>query len=352
MLMLTISNALIARGHDVLHVCTPHTWLADATQRAGITRVLLCMKKYIDIVSIVKLGLLFRRYKPDVVHIYFISDMWLVVPAVRLFYPQCKLFLLRSMQSSPMKDMMRTKLLGSFDKIFVMSDFLRSDFCAKTRIDTNKVTTLYIGVDVAAFARHDGSRLVREQLHIPPHRIVVGLVGRIDRAKGIDTLIEAAPTIVRAVPNVLFAIVGGSEAGGGVVYERELHERINALGMASYFVFTGFRDDIPVVMQSLDIVVCASQEEAFGLVVIEAMAAAKPVVAYNRGALPEIVIHNQTGLVVQYTVADLAQGIIALARDEHMRQQYGTAGREVVTKVFSLDTTIDILEKFYGETTE
>jgi len=284
-----------------------------------------------------------------VVHLYFISDMWLVVPAVKMFFPQAKTFLLRSMQSAPMKDWFRTKLFRGLTKIIVMSDFLKCDFLSQTRVAAEHVEKIYVGVDLDKFqVRTTGENVLKKDYHLKPDDILIGLVGRIDTGKGQDKFIFAAKDVVDAigrgypefVGRLKFLIVGSSEKGSGLAYEKTLKKLACDSGIQDLVIFTGFRNDIPRVMAALDIAVFPSKDEAFGLVVIEAMAAAKAVVGFRRGAFPEIIVHHETGLIVDYDSASLGRGIVELVVAEKKRIRYGAQGRTIVEQKFSLEATL------------
>ena len=356
-LVMTLSESLRAAGCEVRLITAHDTWLDRKATGAGFVNYRLPMKKYVDLYSIAMIGRILRDYRPDVVHLYFISDIWLVVPAVRLFHPKAKMFLLRSMQSSNMKDFARTALFNALDRIIVMSDFLKHDFLAKTRLKPGKVETIYIGVDLDKFtAAAAAGNVLSRDYRLNADAIVVGLVGRIDTGKGQDKFIDAARIVVDALktqsPDIAdrlkFFVVGSSEKGAGLKYENSLKHRVSRYGIADKFVFTGFREDIPAVMGSLDVAVFPSRDEAFGLVVIEAMAMSKAVVGFNRGAFPEIIVQDETGFIVEYDAACLADGIRALVLDESTRRTFGANGRRLVEEKFDLKTTIQKFLALYS----
>jgi glycosyltransferase involved in cell wall biosynthesis len=359
MQVMTISDKLRDRGCEVRLLTARGTWLDKKARERGYVNYNLPMKKYVDAYSIWKIGGILREYQPDVVHLYFISDIWLVVPAVKLFYPKARVYLLRCMQSSGMKDFARTRLFGALDKILVVSDFIKHDFLSKTRLAAGKVETLYIGVDLAKYetsAFAAAENVLKKEYRLKADAILVGLVGRIDTAKGQDTLICAAQEVVQTLKarnspvldKVAFFIVGSSEKGAGVEYENTLKQLVKDCGVADRFYFTGFRDDVPAVMNSLDIAVFPSKDESFGLVVIEAMAMRKAVVGSNRGAFPEIIVNGETGFVVENDAASLAAGIVPLLLDPNTRKLFGENGRKQVEKKFDLEMTIRGLLRLYA----
>ena len=125
-----------------------------------------------------------------------------------------------------------------------------------------------------------------------PGSQIVGVVARLEPEKGHPTLLEAWPLVLRAVPDAYLLIVGeGSRRDALEAQARELR-------IAHRVVFTGRRDDVPAVTAALDVAVLPSYREAQGLVILEAMALSRPVVASNVGGIPEMIEDGVTGLLV------------------------------------------------------
>jgi glycosyltransferase involved in cell wall biosynthesis len=125
------------------------------------------------------------------------------------------------------------------------------------------------------------------------------------------------------------------------------------LGINNNVIFTGYRCDIPELMSALDILVSASWAEPFGLVVIEAMAAAKPVIGTKSGGIPEIVLDNKTGrLVPPHDPDSLANAIIEIAQDAELMEAMGRSGRQRAEEVYSSELWIrritSVFEDVFG----
>ena len=351
-----ISKNLRAKNCEVRMITKKGTWLDKKATADGFVNYNLPMKKYIDLYSIFRIGMILKKFKPDVVHIYFISDIWLVVPAVKLFCPRAKIFLLRCMQSSKMKDFARTILFNALDKIITVSDFIKYDFLSKTHIKNDKIETIYVGVDLSKFdSSVDNHNILRLDYGIKSADIIIGLVGRIDTGKGQDKFIYAAKDVVQKLKSqdlqlmdkLKFFIIGSSEKGAGFDYENGLKQLVKDFELDDKLVFTGFMEDIPSAMNSLDIAVFPSKDESFGMVVIEAMAMKKAVVVVKRGAFSEIVTHDENGLIVDYDSKALADGILELVLDENKRKMFGENGKKVVKDKFDLEITVQKFLELY-----
>ena len=179
---------------------------------------------------------------------------------------------------------------------------------------------------------------------------VVTLVGRITPWKGQDVFLRAAAQVRRQFPRTHFWIIG-SPMFGEDEYERSLHVLARELGLAEgeQVTFWGQRDDVPALMSRTDILVHASTlGEPFGQVVIEGMAAGKPVIATEGGALPEIVLPGETGLLVPMGNAEaMAEAVCALLSDPARAAAMGAAGRRRVQEKFTITHTVRKVETVY-----
>ena len=139
---------------------------------------------------------------------------------------------------------------------------------------------------------------------------------------------------------------------GNSAYREKLEELSKNLGLSGTIVFTGFREDIPRIMNMLDIVVLPSTTHLEGLsrVIIEAMASSKPVIATNSGGNPEAVEDGATGLLVPPEDPNkLAESILTLIKDKTKRNQMGEAGRKRAEKLFNIEKNVFRIEKVYEE---
>jgi glycosyltransferase involved in cell wall biosynthesis len=177
---------------------------------------------------------------------------------------------------------------------------------------------------------------------------VISLIGRLAPWKGQHVFIEAAAQVLRQFPDVCFWIVG-SPLFGEDEYEQRIRTQVNELGMEEAVKFLGFQEDIPSLLNRTDIVVHASTHgEPFGQVVVEGMAAGRPVVATDGGALPEIIEHGQTGLLVPMGDAPaMAQAMISLLADPAHAREMGLAGQRRVQDKFTLNETVRKVQTVY-----
>ena len=178
---------------------------------------------------------------------------------------------------------------------------------------------------------------------------LIGLVGRISPWKGQDIFIRAAAIVREEFPDARFQIIG-SAMFGEADYEAQVRDLARELELGESLEFTGFRSDVEACIAALDILVHAStMGEPFGQVVMEGMAARKPVVATRGGGVPEIVAEDVTGLLVPMSdVGAMAQAIKLLLSNPERAREMGRAGQKRVREHFTIAQTADKVEALYG----
>ncbi|HTW94426.1 MAG TPA: glycosyltransferase family 4 protein [Tepidisphaeraceae bacterium] len=178
----------------------------------------------------------------------------------------------------------------------------------------------------------------------------IGLIGRITPWKGQHIFIQAAAAVHAQFPNTRFQIIG-APLFGEESYQADLRSLVQNLNLSDVVEFTGFRTDIPDLLSQLDLLVHASTTgEPFGQVVIEAMAAGKPVVATNGGGIPEIVLDGQTGLLIPMSdPASMSAAICRIIANPKSACDMGRLGRVRVQNHFTIEHTTSKVERLYDE---
>jgi len=186
-----------------------------------------------------------------------------------------------------------------------------------------ETAVVYPCVDTTRF---DPERLppppeAREILGLPPNGPLIGIVGRLQRWKGIHFFVEAMVQVLEAHPEAHGVIVGGThdlepdypEVVDGLIQKHRVQDRI---------LRVGFQKNVPLWMQAMDIIVHASEKEPFGMVVVEAMALGKPVIAGAEGGPAEIITHETNGLLAPSGKPDaLATAIHRFINDAALAQR-------------------------------
>jgi glycosyltransferase involved in cell wall biosynthesis len=205
-----------------------------------------------------------------------------------------------------------------------------------------KMTVLHEGIEPSLYAAREMGTDFRDAIGAQPGERLVGTLGRITPWKGQDDFLRAAAIVAEAHPEARFLVVGDcvssrAEVAADEAYRESLHALADELGIADRVRFTGYRDDVAAVMNALDVFVLPSHDEPFGLVVLEAMAAARPIVATRAGGVPEIVRDEAEALLVPTRDPEtMAAASGRLLADEQLAAELARAAEARVAAEFPL----------------
>ena len=217
-------------------------------------------------------------------------------------------------------------------------------------VPCEKGVVVYNGLDVASFSMALDREKGRKSLHLRPDDLAVGIVGRLDAWKGHEFFLRAMAQVRDVVPQAKGIVVGEVAAENPSYLDVLLNLR-NELALADRVEFSGFRMDVPAVMSALDVLVLASTcPEPFGRVLIEAMAAARPVIATDAGAAREIIEDGVQGLLVPPGDAGaMAGAIIYLLTHRDRAAVMGQNGQKRVSERFGMQQYSDGVQGVYRE---
>ena len=192
-------------------------------------------------------------------------------------------------------------------------------------------------------AKFDSAK-VREEFGIPQDAPVVGKIARLFPLKGHDELMDAAPEIVKRIPNVRFFLIGD-----GILLEH-LQERAKEYGILENFVFAGLidRERIPEMISAMDLVVHTSLREGLARVLPQSLAMGKPCVSFDIDGAPEVVIDDYTGYLVDaYDSVGLAEKISKILSDDELRKKMGENGKIHVDPNFRTEKMVADISEVY-----
>ena len=214
-----------------------------------------------------------------------------------------------------------------------------------------RVKVIHNAIEITKFQASPARRpAVRDELHLGGAEPVVGIIGYLAPCKGQLELLGAFAEVAAHLPRAVLLVVGAPLFDRGHDYLLRLIQAANALGIADRVRFLGPREDIPAIMQALDLLVVNSWAEGFGLVIVEAMASGTPVLATAVGGVPEIISHGKNGwLIPPRDEQTLAAAIVALSRQPQLRAEIAEQGRQAALTRFSAARYIGDLENFYRD---
>jgi glycosyltransferase involved in cell wall biosynthesis len=235
------------------------------------------------------------------------------------------------------------------DQVVAGSGPTRDHLWAEDQLNQKRVVVIHNGVDVSRFDSARGlGRQVRGEWAIKPEQPLVGMIGRVNHWKGQDYFVRAAHLVRRSHPDARFALVGGPVHGQEHLIQN-LKALVAELDLSSAVIISDFRSDAPSVLDAYDVFVLPSTlPDPFPTVILEAMAAGKPVVANAHGGALELVEHGITGLLVKPgQLSEMAAAINRLLDDTPERLMMGKRGRDRVVTHFSIEAFVKTYAALY-----
>lgn len=208
-------------------------------------------------------------------------------------------------------------------------------------------TRIFSGFPLKPFLNSTNDLQLRKQLGIAPNDFVVGKIARLFELKGHDDLFEIAPHLVAHQPQIKFLLVGDGK------WRQRFEFRARSLGLEKHFIFTGLVPpaEVPRHVGIMDALVHLSRREGLPRALPQALAAGKPVIAYDCDGANEICLPNETGFLVQIgDTADLSKKIIELAINPELREKFGGRGRFLVKERFSIERMVEDIYNLYVKT--
>jgi glycosyltransferase involved in cell wall biosynthesis len=205
-------------------------------------------------------------------------------------------------------------------------------------------TRIYSGFRLEPYLAAENDLQLRARLGLGPADIVVGKVARLFKLKGHDDLLAIAPDVVRRCPNMKFLFVGDG------AWRARLEQRIRSLGLERHFVFGGLvpPEEMPQRLGIMDILVHLSRREGLPRALPQALAAGRPVIAYDCDGAGEVCIDNETGFLIRAgDLSSLTQRLCELAGDAQLRRRLAHRGRKLVRDRFGVDRMVDDLHHLY-----
>lgn len=284
-----------------------------------------------------------RRLRIDLVHLNNSagSDHDLLVAALR-----CGLPCIAHQRGYPAHPTALHRLLARrFDTIISISNEVTHNIRSKG-FPMRRVELVPDGIDPRRIESQAAPEAVRRKLGIPPQAPLVGVVGNVKGWKGQLTLVSAMRRIVTRFPDARCVLVGSI---ADQPYHEKLQREIAEGDLGRCVIFTGYEKNPAAVMSAMDVVVHTSvAPEPFGIVILEAMALGKPVVATAHGGPLDIITHGVDGLLTSPGDAEqLATELCALLADPPRREALGRSGRETLLKRFTAQVNADRVQEIF-----
>ena len=230
------------------------------------------------------------------------------------------------------------------DHFVTVADAMRDQYLAAGIGRPEQYTRIFSGFDLAPFLAAQNDSVLRAQLGIAPGDFVVGKIARLFELKGHDDLFAAATELVRRCPQMKFLLVGDGAWRG------RFEQMAGDLRLQKHFIFTGLvpPSEVPRYVGVMDALVHLSRREGLPRALPQAMAAAKPVVAFDCDGAREVCLDGETGFLLKPgDLSGLSQSLERLAGDTTLRQRLGQRGQEFVKERFPTERMVEELFALY-----
>lgn len=342
--MLVLCKTLVKKGkgfHPVVGVINnktnPHTEIADEAEKSGLSTVIFPCNGQFDLKLVLQIRKFIKDHKIDLIHSHGYKSNLFGLLASCPNVPRI------ATNHNWLKSHWKLRIYCLFDSIWIrffnrivaVSDGIFKEMI-KYRISKPKITIIDNGIDLDRFNNLPCSGILKKEFHFSGSLKIIGTVGALGEEKGHEFLLKAGKKILKNHNNLKFLIVGEGPL------KKDLKRMIHAFGLEDNVILTGYRNDIPNILSLIDIFVLPSVKEGLPMVLLEAMASKKPVIATRVGAIPKVVRHNETGLLIEPgNVEDLRRKLSILIDDPVKAEQLGQTGYRRVKENFSSDLMTD-----------
>ena len=346
---LAVASGMDASRFRSRVIVTGRGWLLESLEARGIGAVLTPVRRPRDDVKLIlSLARQIVTWRPDVLQCHLVNSAlygsvlgrMLGCPVVVTFHGHTDV-----PQSDP-HAALKLRIIGHASKRMVfVSEALRRALCAGAMMPARKTAVVCNGVDTQRF-RPGRSDTLRRLLGLDGRALIVGAVGNMRVPKGYDTMLRVIHALGGCEPEVHLAIAG---------WERPpVLPRLQALraelGLEGRVHFLGFREDVPELLNGMDVYLSTSLTEGFSLTTVQAMAAGLPVVCTRSGGPEEIVTDGVDGVLVPVgDVPAIAAAVADLLARPAARAEMGAKGRRTVEERFTVEGMVKGYEAIYGE---
>lgn len=355
-------RGLVERGHDVVLAAGretgPEGSLWDAAKASGARLVPLeHMRRAVGIAADWKarpeLVELFRREQPDVVHTHsskagIIGRSAAYAAGVPRIVHTIHGMSFNRTQSAIVRATYRwlERRAGQYtDALITVADAMIDQAVAAGIGSRDRFTTIRSGLVTDQFTATPREREhYRRAWGVADDELVVGTIARLFENKGYDEIIAAMPAMVDQFPRLRFVWVGDGKHRG--MYEN----RLKRLGLGSRVRMLGLipPNEVPSVLSAFDIVLHASRWEGLPRAIVQGLLTGLPAVSFDNDGAPEVVINDQTGLLVPFgDIPALSSAVVRLARDPALRTRLGQAGRARCVAEFEWRRMVEAIEQLY-----
>jgi glycosyltransferase involved in cell wall biosynthesis len=338
------SLEFMKRGYRMMIACQPESKIFKTAEGKGIPVIALRMKASIDPLALTNCIRTIKGNKVDLVHTHSSTDSWVCSPAAK--WSGVPVVRSRHVSTpigkSPFSRFLYMKLA---DRVITSGDTIRREMIEGNGYDPQRIVSIPAGIDEKRFSPEINGDYVRKELNIGRDDYLLGIVSILRSWKGHIYLLEAFRALREKIPNLKLVIAGSGPQ------ERNIGNYIKENGLTGKAIMTGFREDVPQILKSLDLFILPSySNEATPQVIPQAMAVGIPVISTSAGGIGEVVTDGETGKLVPPRDAHaLSEAIFWAYQHGEECKRMAQKAREIVLKDFILTRMIDKTDAVYRE---
>ncbi len=241
--------------------------------------------------------------------------------------------------------------LNRNDRLIAVSHATR-DFHMSRGMNAEKVQVLYNGVDGDLFQPRPSTGFLKRELNLSEDSLLGATIGQIGLRKGHDVLAEAAVRVADELPNLHYIVVGErlSQKTESIEFEQALEQTFKNAGIGDRLHRLGYRDDVPSLLNEVDLLIHPAKQEPLGRVLLEAAASGVSVIATDVGGTREIFPDQSSAVLIPPdNAAALADAILGVAQDPAAAARRGACARQRVVKHFSANQAASNLAVFWQQ---
>jgi L-malate glycosyltransferase len=338
----TLARELQAQGHPTWLACRPETLVARLGHEWGLTVVPTGLHGYFAPRSIVAFSRWLRREKIQVIHAHWSRDLSNLLLAAALAGGVPVILTKHVYATETKRDIYHDWLYRHTAAVIAVSKLVADNLAQTTAAPLSRIFKIYNGLDLREVWNPDLPAVtdLRAAWGVPSGAPIIGYAGRLNQGKGPQVLLEAFRLVAEKYPAWHLVLAGRAVGPQEEAFAAALRAAVERSGLAERIHFPGFHTDMPAVMHTFDLLVCPSEFESFGMVLLEAMAMERAVIGTNAGGIPEIIEPGVNGeLFTRGDARDLADKLADLLASPHRRRFCGEAGRRIAREQFNLQNT-------------
>jgi glycosyltransferase involved in cell wall biosynthesis len=327
-------NWLNTHGHNAWLICDPRSEVLSKARELGTPVLPMSLKHRINPLVSLRIWLFCRRNRIDLIKTYSSKDHWLCLPLFLCGWPVTRARCI----TDPLGKKNRAFIYRyGCAKIVADAQVIKKEFIEQYGIAPEKIEVIGSAVDLTKFSPTRDPMKFRREVGLAAETPLIANIGMIRPDKGQFNLVEAARIVLHQRPDARFVFVG--EATGGRSREKWVRRAIDRAGLNGNVLMMGYRWDTPDILAAANMVVIASRHtEASPIVLREAFASGRPVVATRVGDVPEIIFHGENGLIVQPNDSNaLATAILLFLSDENLAARCAANGLQYAREHFCFD---------------